>query len=246
VTELIEALGWRVSLASEMLLLAMIGGATFVLLILGTAAAAAGPAAVIAVQVCIWVLWLAWLGQAFPRNAERDSQTPCPLPYRRAFTREILFGIAVAFSQMLRPAFYGLLASGVPPSGWAPAPPLVVVGVPLAALGVTVIAFGVSTLGMARTLFVYEYVSSTREVTAEGIYQILRHPLFLGGTAVSTGLAALTGDPVAIALAFINVGVVPIYVRLEDRRCCTVLGRPYVDYRAAVGGMVPRRRSLIR
>ncbi len=245
-TELVEALGWRVSFASEMLLLAMIAGATFVLLILGTAAAAAGPVAVIVVQVCIWILWLAWLGQAFPRNAERDALAPCALPYRRAFTREILFGIAVAFSQMLRPAFYGLLASGVPPEGWVPAPPLVVVGVPLAVLGLTVIAFGVSTLGMARTLFVYEYVTSARRVTVAGIYRILRHPLFLGGTAVSAGLAALTGNPVAIALALINIAVVPIYVRLEDRRCCTVLGRPYADYRATVGGMVPRRRSLIR
>lgn len=244
--ELVEALGWRVNLANEVLLLAMIGGTTSVLLILGSAAAVAGPVAVISVQVCIWVLWLGWLGQAFPRNAERDALTPCPLPYRRAFTREILFGIAVAFSQMLRPAFYGLLASGVPPSGWGPAPPLVVVGLPLAVLGVTVIALGVSTLGMARTLFVYEYLSTARSVTAEGIYRILRHPLFLGGTAVSAGLAALTGNPVAIALALINVAVVPLYVRLEDRRCCTVLGRPYADYRAAVGGMVPRRRSLIR
>lgn len=245
-TELVEALGWRVSFASEVLLLAMIGGVTFVLLLLGTAAAAVGPIAVIGVQVCVWALWLAWLGQAFPRNAERDALNPCSLPYRRAFTREILFGIAVAFSQMLRPAFCGLLASGVPPDGWAPAPPLVVVGLPLAVLGVTVIALGVSALGMARTLFVYEYVTSARRVTAEGIYRILRHPLFLGGTTVSAGLAALTGNPVAIGLALINVAVVPLYVRLEDRRCCTVLGRPYVDYRAAVGGMVPRRRSVIR
>jgi protein-S-isoprenylcysteine O-methyltransferase Ste14 len=245
-TELVTALGWRVSFASEMLLLAMIGGATFGLLAVGTAAAAVGPVAVIVVQVCIWILWLAWLGQAFPRNAKRDALTPCSLPYRRAFTREILFGIAVAFSQMLRPAFYGLLASGVPPSGWEPAPPLVVVGVPLAMLGATVIALGVSTLGMARTLFVYEYVANARSVTVEGIYRILRHPLFLGGTAVSAGLAALTGNPVAIALALINIAVVPAYVRLEDRRCCTVLGRPYVDYQAAVGGMVPRRRSLLR
>ena len=244
--ELVEALGWRVGFASEVLLLAMIGGATFVLLVVGTAAAAVGPAAIILVQVCIWVIWLGWLGQAFPRNAGRDTLSPCPLPYRRAFTREILFGIAVAFSQMLRPAFYGILASGVPPSGWNPAPPLVMVGVPLAVLGVTVVALGVSTLGMARTLFVYEYVASARRVTVEGIYRILRHPLFLGGTAVSAGLAALTGNPVAIVLALVNVGVVPIYVRLEDRRCCTVLGRPYVDYRAAVGGLVPRRRSLIR
>lgn len=245
-TELVKALGWRVSLVSQLLLLAMIGGATFVLLICGTAAAAAGPVAVIAVQVCIWVLWLAWLGQGFPRNAERDALSPCALPYRRAFTREILFGIAVAFSQMLRPAFYGLVASGVPPDRWDPAPPLVVAGLPLAVLGVTVVALGVSALGMARTLFVYEYVRTARSVTVEGIYRLLRHPLFLGGTAVSAGLATLTGNPVAIALALINVAVVPIYVRLEDRRCCTVLGRPYVDYRATVGGMVPRRRSLIR
>ena len=49
-----------------------------------------------------------------------------------------------------------------------------------------------------------------------------------------------------MALSLVNVCVIPIYARLEDRRCCTVFGPPYVDYRAAVGGMVPRLRSLIR
>jgi protein-S-isoprenylcysteine O-methyltransferase Ste14 len=245
-SELVEALGWRVGVASEVILLGMIGAATVALLILGTAVAFVGAVAILLLQVCIWLLWLAWLGQAFPRNAKRDALAPCSLPYRRAFTREILFGIAIAFSQMLRPAFYGILASGVPPDAWEPAPAFVVVGVPLAVLGLAAIGLGVSTLGVARTLFVYEYVSTGRRVTVDGIYRVLRHPLFLGGTAVSAGLAALTGNPVAIALALVNVCIVPIYARLEDRRCCTVFGRPYVDYRATVGGMVPRLRSLIR
>jgi protein-S-isoprenylcysteine O-methyltransferase Ste14 len=242
--ELVEALGWRVTFTTAVALLALIGGTTLLFLIIGTAADAAGEDVLVLTQILIWGAWLVWLGQLFPRNAERDVKTPCPLPFRRAFTREILLGIAVAFAQMLRPISYGLLGN-LPAQPWPSTPLPLIIGGLLAVIGLTVIVLGVSALGIARALFVYEYVSTSRVVRIDGIYRVLRHPLFLGGTAVSAGLAISTGDSVAVWLAAINVGVVPIYARLEDRRCCTVLGQAYVDYRATVGGMIPRLRSAI-
>jgi protein-S-isoprenylcysteine O-methyltransferase Ste14 len=239
-TDLLEALGWRASLTGGLRLAALVGIITAVILAGGLVFAAVASIPILAVQTAIWGAWLLWLGLVFPRNFRRDSETPCALPYRRAFMREILVGIAIAFSQLLRPAAYGILAGGLSASALS-----IATGTLLIIAGIIIVALGVSALGIARTLFVYEYVSEERSVVITGIYGLLRHPLFLGGSMASLGLALCTGAPTAIALGLLNACVVPVYLRLEDRRCCETLGREYVDYRTVVGGMVPRRRSAI-
>jgi protein-S-isoprenylcysteine O-methyltransferase Ste14 len=241
-TDLLEALGWRTSLLGGICLLALVAIVTVLFLVAGMMLASELSISAVYIQIAIWGLWLTWLGVVFPRNSRNDAARPCALPYRRAFIREILFGVAVAFSQILRPAVSGISANGFAIDG----APNVEIGVPLAIVGLTIIGLGVSVLGIARTLFVYEYVSDGGDVIMAGIYRVLRHPLFLGGSMVSLGLAICTGDRVAIALGIVNVCVVPIYARLEDRRCCMTLGRDYMDYRVVVGGMVPRLRSSIR
>jgi protein-S-isoprenylcysteine O-methyltransferase len=122
----------------------------------------------------------------------------------------------------------------------------VAIGASVALAGLGMIALGVRALGLARTLFVYEYSSTEREVVVKGIYRVLRHPLFLGGVAVSFGLAICSGDTSAVELALVNLAAVPFYVRLEDRRCYTIFGPAYADYREAVGGLMPRTWLAIR
>jgi protein-S-isoprenylcysteine O-methyltransferase Ste14 len=116
---------------------------------------------------------------------------------------------------------------------------------PFLVLGVGILWSGVNALGVAKTLFVYEYIAASKPVTTDGIFRFLRHPLFLGGSLLSLGLAICTNSQLAVELGAINACVIPIYVRLEDRRCCNTLGQEYMDYRAAVGGVIPRRRSAI-
>lgn len=240
--ELLEALDWRPTVGRHLRLLALIGAMTMAILGGAMALSEAASIPIVAVQAAIWIAWLAWLGIVFPRNGRRDSESPRAHPYRRAFFREILLGISIAFSQFLRPLAAGLLQDGasLPPAD------TLAVGIPLAAIGATMIAVGVSALGVARTLFVHEYAPDRREVVKVGIYRVVRHPLFIGGALVSLGLAICTGAEAAIELALLNALVCPLYVRLEDRRCIAILGREYVDYSAAVGGVVPRRRAAIR
>ena len=240
--ELLGALGWRTGLGDRIRLIALIGVPAAALLATGLALAAATSVSIFLVQVAIWGAWLAWLGIVFPRNSRRDAETPCEWPYRRAFVREILLGISVAFSQFLRPAVAGLVAGD---GSLAPGDALAI-GAALLLAGGTAIAVGVSALGVARTLFVHEYVPGDQQVVKAGIYRFVRHPLFLGGALVSLGLAICTGNATAIELGVLNACVLPVYVRLEDRRCCAVLGREYADYSVAVGSVVPRRRSAIR
>src|SRR4029077_17556672 len=131
---------------------------------------------IVALQCAIWGLWLAWLGVGFPRNRRRDKAVPCSPPYRRAFRREILFGVAVAYSQLLRPVASGVLAGGREFS----LAPSIAIGLPLLGAGIGIVYLGVSTLGVARTLFVYEYVPTDRPGMTPGNFWFPTHPLFLG------------------------------------------------------------------
>jgi protein-S-isoprenylcysteine O-methyltransferase Ste14 len=241
VTELVRALGWQAGWRGDAHLLTLLGAATLAVLVASAGISSILGVSPVAVQAGTWLLWLLWLGAVFPRNATRDSSKPCELPYRRAFTREILVGVGVAFSQILHPALAGVTA-GDPAAGSSP---YLLAGGALVVAGFGTIALGVSALGVARTLFVFEYVRGQRAVLSSGIYRFLRHPLFLGGTTMSLGLAVCTADRTAITLGLLNACVVPFYVWLEDRRCCTILGSAYADYRASVGGMVPWRRASI-
>src|SRR4051794_21815421 len=117
--ELLEALGWRMRLADCVRLIALIGTVTTAILVAGLALAAATSISIFIVQAGIWAAWLLWLGIVFPRNGRRDAESPVAYPYRRAFRREILLGISVAFSQFLRPTVAGavLHESATAPAG---------------------------------------------------------------------------------------------------------------------------------
>lgn len=240
-TDLLSALHWKVSLSRAFYLMATIATVTILALVFGAIAVAFTPVSAVVLQSSLWGLWLIWLGLVFPRSRQRDQQEPCIYPYRRAFQREILFGVAIAFSQILRPLVSGFLAANQNMS----VPPLATIGLPLAIAGASILVAGISALGVARTLFVYEYVPTDKPVTAIGIFRVLRHPLFLGGAMISLGLGICTGTQSGIELGLVNACIVPIYVHLEDRRCSTALGQEYVDYRTTVGGVIPRRRSRI-
>jgi len=242
VAELLEALGWRMRIADCIRLIALIGTVTIAILTAGLALTAATPISIFIVQAGIWAAWLLWLGIVFPRNGRRDAASPVRYPYRRAFRREILLGISVAFGQFLRPTVAGAVLNE---PATAPAEALAI-GALLLLAGITLITVGVSALGVARTLFVHEYVAGKREVVRTSIYRFVRHPLFIGGALTSLGLAVCSGDQVAIELGALNALACPFYVLFEDRRCCEVLGREYSDYSVSVGGVIPRRRSAIK
>src|ERR1044072_9069921 len=185
-SDLLTALGWKADRQSGVRLVALIAISTLSILAGGLALAELLAIPVLFVQLAIWAIWLAWLGLVFPRNSRSDAERPCVLPYRRAFLREILLGISVAFSQILRPAAAGILEGGLASVEWNAA---VLTGARLAGVGAAAIGLLVTALGVARTILVYEYVPRNGHLTSTGIYRFLRHPLFLGGAVMSLGLA---------------------------------------------------------
>jgi protein-S-isoprenylcysteine O-methyltransferase Ste14 len=243
-TTLVLALGWRPTWIGRALLVAAVAAVTAAFLALGALAIDVCGLPAVAVQVASWTLWLLWLGAVFPRSRERLRTPLADLPYRRAFLGEILPGIAWSFAQLARPAFEGLLR-GTPFADLR----ALLAGAFVVGAGLLLIALGTRALGVARTLFVHEYLPVGEEaggVTRSGIYSFIRHPLFVGGIACSAGLALCVGTHQALLLAAINVCSLPAYVAFEDVRCSRVIGPSYVQYREAVGAVVPRLARFTR
>jgi protein-S-isoprenylcysteine O-methyltransferase Ste14 len=189
------------------------------------------------VQVAMWAGWLVWLGVLFPRSRMRMAASDCDRPYHLAFLRELLPGIGVNFALLLRPAAVGLLLGGPGEVGvWT------LVGACLTLGAVALIASATSVIGVARAFFVHEYEDVGGGLVRRGVYERIRHPLFLGGMALSLGLALMVGAPEGIAVALVNVAVLPAYLLFEERRCAIVIGGPYERYRSATGAVLPRAR----
>jgi protein-S-isoprenylcysteine O-methyltransferase Ste14 len=207
------------------------------------------PDVVMVVAVAaLWGAWTVWHSVVFPRNRSRLLRNRHP--YRSAFLRDIFPGIAIGFSQMLRPLVNGAvldslvihrpLTSGPWLLTW------VVAAILLASAGAMFVAAW-RTLGTARVGFVEEYRAADRfEPDRRGIYGRVRHPLFWAGALVSAGLGLLAGSPTGLAIAGVNLGYAVAYNRLEDRRLRIVFGSSYTVYASEVAAILPRPRGTAR
>ena len=204
-----------------------------------------GSGMVVTVAIA-WAAWTTWHSIAFPRNRRRHLGGG-PHPYRSAFVLDIFPGIAIGFSQMLRPVLNGAVLAGDTVPFGAAGPPLVLQAIGLALLacaGVTFVAAW-RTLGTARVGFVDEYRDPDGFVPERrGIYGHVRHPLFWSGAVASGALAMLVGSPTGYAIAGVNLAYAVAYNRLEDRRLRLVYGSSYAGYAAEVAAILPRRRSV--
>jgi protein-S-isoprenylcysteine O-methyltransferase Ste14 len=200
-----------------------------------------GPVVVLDV-IAVWGAWTVWHSLLFARH--RNRWLASGLGYRRAFVVDIVPGITIGFSQMLRSAWNG----GQPRGAWILPTPLshppgvsaLVVGliVTVAALWLFLSAWRV--LGAARAGFVGEFVRPDGFVPERRLpYSHVRHPLFWSGIALSWGLAIMSGTGVGTAVAIVNAVYGLLYNRLEDRRLRMVFGDRYGKYAEEVPRIVP-------
>jgi protein-S-isoprenylcysteine O-methyltransferase Ste14 len=111
----------------------------------------------------------------------------------------------------------------------------------LALAGVALLGMGFQTIGFDGAGFLYEYKAHATPLKRRSIYAFIRHPLFLGGVLASVGASLLSSESIALAMAAINVLILPVYAFLEDARLTRVFGTTYHSYRMHVGGMMPKR-----
>jgi protein-S-isoprenylcysteine O-methyltransferase Ste14 len=241
--DLLSALGWRPHLVNFL----RFSGLIFILM-LGILVATVLFEELVPIpppvfQVLLWAGWLSWLGYLLPRHRARDLSTGGNA-YRRAFWRELCFGIGFNFAMLLRPLVVGISQGG----SLVGSPWILASGLLLTGLGVSSILEGSRRLGVSCAFFVYEYTpNTTPPVIDRGVYGLLRHPLFTGGICMSVGLGLCVATPTALGLAAVNAAVLLPYLPIEDRRCSHAVGPRYVRYSEEVGGILPwpRRRSSV-
>lgn len=232
-SDLLLALGWRTRSAEALRFMATIGAATAAIVALSIALGMAAHVPAVVVQALMWSVWLGWLRFVFPRRAR--ARAICERPYHLAFVRELLPGIGGNFALLLRPVAQGVVEGAAPGGGLH-----ALIGACLVGCGAALIATATTEIGIARAFFVHEYVRQGGSLVRSGIYRHIRHPLFLGGLALSLGFALTTGAHEAIALALVNVCALPAYVLCEESRCTKVIGEPYLAYRSRSGAVLPR------
>ena len=184
-----------------------------------------------------WASWFIWQGIVFPKARARALAAHGSRAYAAVFYKQILPGVCWGVSNMTLPvvtfnptAIHGSLRLGV--------------GVFVLAIGASLLVSGFRTIGMARAGFLTEYMSPGMPMSRQGIYNLIRHPLFVGGALMSVG-GTLAAAPAAIAIAGVNVAILPLYATVEDHRLRRVFGAEYRHYARSVGGIVPHLGRLV-
>jgi protein-S-isoprenylcysteine O-methyltransferase Ste14 len=194
------------------------------------------------VHASAWLAWFAWQSWLFRESHQQAANEQADAAYRQAFYRHIVPGVSFGVSQMLRPAWHGLFEVGL---SIAPLWQLAA-GLCCLVIGIDLLRRGFETLGLARAGFLAEYGAAAPRLIRGGVFSCVRHPLFLGGVVASIGASLLVVSGEGLALALLNLLVLPIYERIEDGRLIQTFGQQYVEYRKQVGGIVPKPGAFPR
>jgi len=249
--ELLDALGLRHEVLRRLTGLAIWAFFAVSMVVFAAAQAVAERAAgisgagTVVLVIAVWIGWTYWHSVLFGRHRQKYVAR-LSTPYRRAFVVDLIPGLTISFSQMLRPALNGanlrdrdallrLPDDGATLARWA-------AGGLLLLLAFVLFESAWLTLGTARVGFVPEFVQpETFTPLRKGPYGHVRHPLFWSGIIFSAALALLCNTGVAAAVAVVNGIYGVVYNMLEDRRLQQVFGDRYATYARGLPHIVPVR-----
>jgi protein-S-isoprenylcysteine O-methyltransferase Ste14 len=205
------------------------------------------PLGTVGIVAAVWIAWTGWHSVVFVRHRRKYLET-CAFAYRRAFVFDLIPGLTVSFSQMLRPALNGqtlqpAVLRAMLPETWMSTGRMAV-GVLICVGALLLFASAWRALGAARVGFVPEFVETDQFVPVRtGPYAQVRHPLFWSGIFASCGLAVAVGTVTALAVALVNVVYGFFYNILEDRRLSLTFGDRYEAYARVTPRILPLRAS---
>ena len=91
-----------------------------------------------------------------------------------------------------------------------------------------------TTFFYQQQMKVISLVPQKRLITS-GPYRFSRNPLYLGGNVfIFFGAALVLGSPMAIALTAVNIGLVDMMIRREEKQLAQVFGGDWTRYRNTV------------
>ncbi|CAN0132413.1 unnamed protein product [Ectocarpus fasciculatus] len=108
----------------------------------------------------------------------------------------------------------------------------------LLAGGLGVIAAGVNGLG--KSLSPWPAPVKDNELNTDGVYGVVRHPMYTGLIMVCIGFGVVTNSPLRMLLAALLAVVLDKKVEKEENLLVALHGEAYESYREAVAKFVPR------
>ncbi|CAM9357096.1 unnamed protein product [Ectocarpus sp. 12 AP-2014] len=108
----------------------------------------------------------------------------------------------------------------------------------LLAGGLGVITAGVNGLG--KSLSPWPAPVKDNELNTDGIYGVMRHPMYTGLVMVCLGFGVVTNSPLRMLLAALLAFVLDKKVEKEESFLVALHGEAYESYREAVAKFVPR------
>jgi protein-S-isoprenylcysteine O-methyltransferase Ste14 len=129
------------------------------------------------------------------------------------------------------------------------------IGIPILRISDTprLIGFVVMTAGLLLSSVAVRQMGSSWRIgidaegagalATRGLYARMRHPIYTGMLLATTGLAATTGDAIAVSVA-VGCGVaLPIQARLEEQFLLSRHGDEYRAYLERTGRFLPKSRA---
>ena len=115
-------------------------------------------------------------------------------------------------------------------------------GLILSIVGVSMLLYSIYSFGFLRTARIPEVfpVKYERKLIKEGIYSIIRHPLYLSELCIILGNFLISGVLSLLLFFLIWILILPHLLRWEEEGLIQRFGEEYMEYKRKVGGIIPR------
>lgn len=112
----------------------------------------------------------------------------------------------------------------------------------LSLVGVSMLLCSIYSFGFLRTARIPEVfpVKYERNLIKEGIYSIIRHPLYLSELCIILGNFLISGVLSLLLLFLIWIFILPHLLRWEEERLIQRFGEEYIEYKRRIGGIIPK------
>lgn len=161
--------------------------------------------------------------------------------YARGFKSFIAPGLAIIVAVIVRIRIIG----GPPVPVWLLDPAGRILGWFLIFMGLLLWLRSMLVLGIDSLTMIYVYFPNEGRRARDGIYGILRHPIYGGVLRIALGLALLNGSWFSLTLALILGFFLWGWVRLvEEKELINRFGSAYEEYCRKVPAFWPRWRDL--
>jgi protein-S-isoprenylcysteine O-methyltransferase Ste14 len=190
-------------------------------------------------EIVIIALGFLWRAQFYTRRANYLKRYG-DLAYRHAFIRFATPGLAVLIAALLHLAY--LPGPAIPAVWWRA--PLVAAGAVLVILGAALWVRSVLAFGADNAALLYVYYPAEGHLIDEGIYAVLRHPIYAGILYGGIGLGLIHANWFSlVVVVLLPLGFIG-WTRLVEEKELIERVPAYADYRRRVPAFLPRLRDL--